>query len=247
MARFFPDSGALFQHVPRTGGTFVERAVKTLGIRCNRWIYRQPKTLPKKHSLLSHYHRKDMTGVEFVFAFVRHPVSYYISAWQYLCESRMASYRRLSLLWTQWRWHPFRQAALLYRGDFCEWAERILDQEPGWATRLMGWYVGPEGGEFCDYVGRTETLIPDLTEVLTHLGHRVDESVLNGLGRINVSLPGNVVEIPAELRARIEREERVLIRRFYSEDTLAKRWFRTSPPVPENTRLPPPGWPSPGV
>lgn len=233
MARFLPESGLLIQHIPRTGGTFVEDAIDRLGILCSRWASKQDsRKCPKKHSLLSHYHRDQMAVVKRVACFVRHPVAYYASAWRYLHESRMASRRRLSHMWLRWRWHPFRQAALLYKQDFCEWMDAMIEQEPGWATRLAAWYVGPENGEFCDFIGRTETLVPDLIELLTRLGYSVDTELLDCMGRSNQSGLRSQVVVPDDFRERICREERVLIRRFYSPDTEAKRWYRRPPRLP---------------
>lgn len=239
MARFVPDCGLLIQHVPRTGGTFVEQVLDRADFEVFHWNSKQqdPKACPKKHSLLSHYCRDKMVLVKRVACFVRHPVSYYASTWQYLHESRLSSYRRLTNIWNRWQWHPFRQAALLYRADFCEWVDVLLEQEPGWATRLMSWYAGPEHGEYCDFIGRTETIVPDLAELLGAFGHPVSMDALELIGRANASTVPKPC-IPDELLARIEREERVLIRRFYSDSTLVKRWYKRPP---RNRRLPAPG------
>jgi len=232
MARFLHDSGVLIQHIPRTGGTFVEHAIDRLCISSTRWLGRQNiKDYPKKHALLSHYYWGQLAEVRHVVCFVRHPVDYYVSVWQYLHSTRQASRRRLAHLWTRWRWHPHRQAALLYRADFCEWAEAVLEAEPCWATRLMTWYVGPEDGEYCTFIGRTDTLIPDLLELLPAFGYEVSEDVLIGIGKANAFV--GRVEVPDELRARIEREERVLIRRFYGAAS-GKRWYRRLPRNPRS-------------
>jgi hypothetical protein len=247
MARFLVESRTLFQHVPRTGGTFVEEVIDQSGIQCNRWISKQDNRLcPKKHSLLAHYHRHQMALVDRVVCFVRHPVEYYSSVWRYLHDAAQFSKRwesgRMSALWRKWRWHPFKQAARLYRPDFAEWTEAVIESEPCWATRLMSLYVGPEDGEFAAFIGRTETLEADLLEVLERLGHRIDEKLILGRGRVNQSKTAPI-PIPSELQERICREERVLIRRFYSPDTLDKRWCRRPPRPPGNARLPAPGTP----
>jgi hypothetical protein len=39
----------------------------------------------------------------------------------------------------------------------------------------MAWYVGPEDGEYCTFIGRTETLVPDLLELLPAFGYEVSE------------------------------------------------------------------------
>lgn len=240
MARFIPDCGLLFQHVPRTGGTFVEQVVDGLGVEVNRWISKQnSKLCPKKHSLLSHYYREQMVLVKRIACFVRHPVDYYVTTWQYLNEARSISSGRLQQMWVRWKWHPFRQAAMAYRPDFSEWVDALIEAEPGWATRLMAWYVGPEHGEFCDFIGRTETLVPDLVELLTAVGHPVREDALLAAGRANAAKTSKP-EVSDLVRERICREERVLIRRFYSADTEAKRWYRRPP---RNARLPAPGTP----
>lgn len=237
MARFLPDAGLLIQHVPRTGGTFVEEALDRLGINCNRWTSKQDRHLcPKKHSLLSHYHRDQMAKVESVACFVRHPVAYYRSVWRYLRQSYLSGPRRIRhMAGERWRWHPFRQAARLYRNDFERWAELILEEEPGWATRLMAWYVGPESGEFCDFIGRTETVAEDLSALLSRFRIYVRPEDLDGIGTSNAS-EVFCPEVPRELAERICREERVLIRRFYAPDTLEKRWFRWPPRGAEQNR-----------
>jgi len=224
MARFLIEPGALFQHIPRTGGTFVETAIDDLKIPCNRWISKQPKSCPKKHSLFFHYHHDQKKSVRFVFTFVRHPVDYYSSVWRYLHDARLVRESRLSLLWTKHSWHPFRQAALLYKPDFAEWVDALLETEPAWATRLIGWYVGPEGGEFANFIGRTETLTADLANLLVNFGYQCEADALLQRPRLNLSFTPPPA-IPDELRNRICREERVLIRRFYGTETATKRWY----------------------
>ena len=226
MARYLIDSKALFQHIPRTGGTFVETVIDDMKIPCIRWISKQPLGYPKKHCLFFYYQNHQKVNVKFVFAFVRHPVDYYMSTWRYLHDAAQFRSSRLAALWSKFIWHPFRNVGLIYKPDFCEWVEGVLEQEPAWATRLMESYVGPEHGEFCQFIGRTETLRSDLANLLIHFNYQIDPSDLLKEPKVNKSLTPPPA-IPDELRNRICREERVLIRRFYSEDTLVKRWYGT--------------------
>lgn len=226
MARFLLDSSALFQHIPRTGGTFVQAALTSLQIPATHWTKQKPNTF-KKHALLSQYRPEYMGQVKFVFAFVRHPVDYYLSVWKFLTDSdRNTSRRRLGQLAKKGLWHPHGKAASLYKPDFCEWVDAILEAEPAWATRLFESYVGPEGGEFCQFIGRTETLRSDLAQLLIHFNYRIDPADLLKVPKANKSATPPPF-LPDELRDRICREERVLIRRFYGQGTATKRWYGT--------------------
>ena len=231
MARLLYDPGLLIQHIPRTGGTFVEDVIAQLKIPCHKMLVRKQLSTVKKHSLLFQYGTKQMERANAIACFVRHPADYYSSVWRYMHECRMISRTRLANLWNRWPWHPFRQAALLYKPDFAEWVDAMTEHEPAWATRLFALYVGPECGEFCDFIGRTETLKADLIELLIRFGCISNPDQIDLIDRAepaNVALVSRV-DIPNELRERICREERVLIRRFYGPNTLAKRWYGSCP------------------
>ena len=107
----------------------------------------------------------------------------------------------------------------------------MIEHEPGWATRLMGWYAGPENGEFCTFIGRNESLVEDLAEMLGRFGYSADRQILAAMGRKNATGPSSRVEVPDALREWICREERVLIRRFYGPGTMSKRLYRKSPEI----------------
>lgn len=209
MARYLLESKALFLHVPRTGGSWVERAIDLCQIKRVGWLEKQPLYLPRKHCLLSHYHRTEMAKVDYVFAFVRHPVAYYESVWKWLGRNR-------NFMQSHWRWHPHRAAGELYRPEFDDWVDAMLTNEPLWCTRLFEQYVGPPGGEFCNYIGRTETLARDFREVMEHLGHeenvKLHRPELEALGKVN-----NIdrkLSWSAPLLAKVLETERSVIERF---------------------------------
>ena len=191
MARFLSSSRALFQHIPRTGGTWVEQAIDYLGIHRSRWICKQPRRLPRKHALLRHYYPNEAAKVNYVFTFVRHPVSYYESNWRWLngfrknkrSIQRIANPKRSG---QQWDWHPQRIPAKHFHPDFNVWMQRILDNEPAWCTRLFEWYCGPEGGEYCNYIGRQESLVHDFIEVIaSYLNYDLTDEQIAGLHELN--------------------------------------------------------------
>jgi hypothetical protein len=233
VARFLPDSGALFQHVPRTGGTFVEKAIDLLGIGCSRWSKHVRKGFSKKHALLARYDFRALGNVKFTFAFVRHPVEYYVSTWRYMQAEKNRHPRGLpekdyltSLTDDYFSWHPFRSAARLYQDDFASWVCQMVEHEPGWCSRLFEWYVGPRGGEFVDFIGRTETLASDFTEVMAALGyHRqgfLGELVLRP--RVNESQTPRPI-VSDLIKQAILRSERTTLAQFWGTETKDRRWY----------------------
>ena len=162
--RFLPDYEALFLHVPRTGGVFVEKALPALGIRTSRWTreVQKPGTA-KKHGSLLHLLPKYLAKVKFSFCFVRHPLSYYESVWRWLASTNE---ERRGRIVRKWKWHPFSAPVRLWEPVFSDWLEKMLDEEPAWVTRLFEMYTGPEGGEWVDFVGRQEHLNQDLIVIL---------------------------------------------------------------------------------
>ena len=121
MARFLPESGLLIQHMPRTGGTWVERAVRRCGIRHSNWISSQPRWLPKKHSLITHYRFPKMARVRLIACFVRHPLAYYESVWKWMARGMK---RRGAVHLRRYSWHPRFCSVRWYQLDFNDWYRR---------------------------------------------------------------------------------------------------------------------------
>jgi hypothetical protein len=194
-------SNALFLHIPKTGGTWIEQASTSAGIE----IVSAPalSNVTWRHSLLNQY----LNRYEFVFAFVRHPLTWYESWWKFQT-------------WLNWRdhepnvWHPQNVLKPCASNDFDEFIRLCIKHEPAYVTRLYEWYLGPEGAEFVSFIGRYEHLADDLVKVYRSLSLEFDEPALRAQAPANVSL----VEPPAwdkELKARMLEMETPAIRRFY--------------------------------
>lgn len=211
--RYLKDTRTLILHVPRTGGSWIERAVGLLRIPASRWSRTGNRGTPKKHAPLQMLKPQNRMSVDYSAAFVRHPIQYYASVWKYL-STRGAAVSR-----GRWSWHPWRKQIELWQPDmtFDDWVWLTLRKDPQWYTRLLEVYIGPPGGELVDFVGRNEHLLADFARLLELRGYDVRRRVgeLQQLGWVNATSGG--VNWQDGLMAEVLDSERLAIERFYPE------------------------------
>ena len=234
MTRYFPEKRALFLHVPRTGGTWVEYAIAEMGVEFTRWTQAHAQWLPSKHLYLPQYECTGRNRPRFVWTILRHPVSYYEAIWRWLrsvkykYSHRKRDFRYYLMNHYRWSWHPQKAAAELYDDQFDVWVRRMLEFEGAWVTRAYAMAVGPPGGEWVHYVGRHETLVEDFFAVMDLIGYGDEVAAARdrilGLGRVNAA-PEYEITWPEDLLAAVQREERVAIRRWWSDKTQTRRWY----------------------
>jgi hypothetical protein len=140
----------------------------------------------------------------FTFAFVREPLSWYGSWWQFRRmedpSHRMKAFFNL--------FPPDRFVNL----PFEQFVAGCVDWVPGYVSRLYRGYVGPPEAPI-DFVGRFERLADDLVLALRTAGQDFDEEALRSFPPVNVSAP-----MPAcsqEVRERLMVAEREAYERFY--------------------------------
>lgn len=171
MARFLKEHKLLIQHIPRCGGTSIEQYVDVLGLSYGRMLEAGPRRFIRKHLLLGHYYPKVLVRTNKIAIFVRHPKSLYESLHAWMSNLRPVSFR-----WIRRRpWHPKQEAVKQYHPNFPLWVDRMLTYQPAYITRLFEQYCGPVGGEFVDYVGRTENLADDFVSILRAAGYSVSD------------------------------------------------------------------------
>ena len=230
MARFLLEQGVLFQHIPRTGGTWIEKAIDCCGIKRKGWFGKNLQCFPRKHSLLGHYHRCHLAKVNTVVAFVRHPISYYESVWKWLMDNRN---HPLTRSW--WTWHPHLSAMRWFRavgskspGSFDDWVYMMTTKEPMWCTRLFEAYVGPPGGEIVDWIGRTETLTDDFRSFMTEVGYGEEVESnwqeVTDLGCVNAGTAKPLWS--PDMKSRVLESERSIIDRFYAREGTRRKYAR---------------------
>lgn len=180
-----------FFHVPKTGGTWVKKAIIAAGIPCREFSVSGDTHIGLKHCPCPE---------KFKFAFVRHPLGLYRSYWQFKMT---------------YGWDEKNQLDMTCRSDsFHQFLGNVLARFPGVYGRSLVDFVGDEQHEI-EFVGKYENLVDDLVFALKSAEEAFDEQVIRSLPPSNVS---NKEKFPAEyteaLEAAIMETEAEMVRRF---------------------------------
>lgn len=189
---------SVFYHIPKTGGTWVRKAMRNAGLdplRCNSTC---------RHVLLgtSNAHAtpamtfKDETRGRFSFCFIRDPVEWYPSMWSWIPHKSKPYDGLLGDYWSD---------------DFETWVGMLLDAWPnGFVSELYSLYVND-----VDFVGRTDRLEADLARALELAGETFKVKSLHDVPPQNVRM-GPPVEMTPRLKLRIERAEKWAMERYHA-------------------------------
>ena len=178
-------------HVPKTGGSWVRRAIITAGIPVED--YRLDGT---PHTSLAQCPCPE----KFKFGFVRHPVDLYRSYWQYKMT---------------YGWDPKNPIDIDCRDDnFHGFIRNVLKNYPGFYGQALTAFLG-EGEMGIEFVGKYENLVEDLISALKIAGEIFEADAIRNLPPCNVS---NKVKFPAVYTEALERDirvtEKAVFRRF---------------------------------
>lgn len=218
--------GAVFLHIPKTGGTWVTSVLRDAGlVRCSighrhaNWphllapgyqgVGRKVEYLYKRSAYLR------TSPKPFTFCFVRHPLAWYESFYRYKSQAHLNWERDGdSRDWN--RWHPNSILNGLGEGNtFDEFVENVIDAYPGYVSALFSYYTLPP----VDFIGKQETLTDDLLTVLEETGQRFDEKAIREAAPVNQSKSaGGGIEWDPGLRERVLALEAAALLRFgYTE------------------------------
>jgi hypothetical protein len=199
-------SGALFLHVPKTGGNWVSDVLEAQDLVFAH-IGGKHAGLPQLAPflrLLETPQRYDRANRPlFTFCFVRHPLRWYES-WY-----RMS----MSLGWPHWdadedAWNPSVELNGLRAASFNGFIEQVLRWRPGFLTGLYDYYARD-----AHFVGRQEDATHNLIAILHFLDVTMDRSRILGSEPVNVSAPADIGLDPS-LRNELEAVERSAFDRY---------------------------------
>ncbi|MDA9589719.1 hypothetical protein N9R65_02895 [Opitutales bacterium] len=187
MSLIFKNNPLQFIHLPKTGGVWVEEALKRAGVAvCRRghehgdldrvlsdqlsfngWVN------PRIGRRLYQIKRKTGNPIQQPrrFCFVRNPFSWYESYWRFMMEHSWFQYGHPN---DPERWHPWSEILHIQENDFNRFIERILQERPGYLTNLYMSFV--KNG--MTYVGKTENLANDLESILQKESIKHDRDII---------------------------------------------------------------------
>lgn len=182
---------SVFLHVPKTGGSWVRKAIEAAGVPCTAF------------SLGSNHHPglKDCPAPEkFKFAFVRHPVSLYRSYWQYKMT---------------YGWDPLNDIDNHCKStDFPSFVRNVASTFPGAYGKNLDEIVGKPDRQI-EFVGKYENLREDLVTALQLAQEDFDEAIIRNLPPYNVSDKKSYPAVYTdELRALVCEVEAEVLQRF---------------------------------
>jgi hypothetical protein len=166
---------SIFIHIPKTGGQWVVSALERTGVPVGSLgvVHTSPDEIAETPEF------KDR---EFIFAMVRHPLTWYQSMWAHQMDDKWEPIDARDWFTPRWLefWANFTKHCSSSR--FQEFVENCLDVYPdGLVSTLYEAYT-----KECVFVGKQERLIGDLLEAMKIAGEKFDETRLVGAAARNV-------------------------------------------------------------
>ncbi len=187
-----------FLHIPKTGGIWVFHAITRTGIPLQRYLNKNGS---------QHLNFAQCSGIapfKFTFAFVRHPLGWWKSYWQY----------KMGVNWHVNTFNHNRIDQECASDNFHTFIRNVIRKFPGHCSKVFKNFVGPEESPI-DFIGKYENLNNDLVAALHCANEKFSEDDINATMPTNVS---NKQKFPAsytpELESAVREAETYAMRRF---------------------------------
>src|ERR1700722_13221515 len=178
-------NGAVFLHIPKTGGSWVRRVIIEMGLLKTQvshghsdfersfWHDKLHHDLKVVRQILRRAVRSSRAPVIspdcFKFCFVREPLTWYESRWRFMQGLNWPAAGNEK---DPYKWDPTAMLNGLGSPDFNTFVYNVNKKRPGFVTEMYGWYVRPGIG----FVGKMESIRQDLTKAFSLMKIEVDAS-----------------------------------------------------------------------
>ncbi|QQE11248.1 hypothetical protein JD969_17390 [Planctomycetota bacterium] len=220
-------NNAVFLHIPKTGGNWVRKVLEQQKLikreighkHCDidRVLYDPYLTVnPIRSTSWVMSGRKPTYPQPYTFCFVRHPIAWYESWFNYMTKRG----------WNDWPhrkgpidWHPCAPLNKAANTDFRIFIYNIITQQPGYVTQLYSWYTK----RGVTYVGKQESLVEDMIRILIDMKVDFNEQEIRDLSPINVSSSStNSLSWDSQLQDEILKLEHSVLRQYkYATQTVS--------------------------
>lgn len=185
--------GAVFLHIPKTGGTWITEVLKHCGLvdclLCHKhadvfrvlygsWL---PQGIDSVGVPNPPMPSTEVDASACFFCFVRHPLSWYESWWRYMTDHGWPARGKEK---DKLRWHPNSVLNSLADNDFNSFVRKVIKVRPGYVTELYSSYTY----DCVRFIGKQEKLADDLVAILRNLGLPFDEQEIREYKHRNVSM-----------------------------------------------------------
>jgi hypothetical protein len=192
----FLSNGAIFHHIPKTGGTWVFSALQALNL----------VSRPCGHVHADYFHTAwheilypprgwfagvgrsfkparspAFTASTFRFCFVREPLAWYESYWRYMQDQG----------WPHWgtegepsQWHPCAPLNGLQSDEFNTFVGRVNAKRPGFVSEMFSLYTDAS----ISFVGKQESLVEDFMKAMGLMNLYCSPAFLEKRKKENLSL-----------------------------------------------------------
>lgn len=208
---------SIFYHIPKTGGTWTWKTISLLKIGDGKERYldeikypKHPEGLKKKHTIPEDIEEEEKKGL-FSFCFVRHPINWYKSAWNF----RINRYKGSKM-----KYGKLDNRASIDDCFWCDTFEEFIIKtmkkfSNGYVTTLYQYYV-KEDLSGVDFIGRQENLRKDFIKALILGGESFNEKEIMNFKEQNISSnKKNKLKLSKELEMELIEREKWVINNFY--------------------------------
>lgn len=175
-------NGAVFLHIPKTGGTWITEVLYKLGLVEQEFSHQHANMVrvlhadkfPPGKSSEGQPNKRLSQQIEistFKFCFVRDPFKWYESWWKYMNTKGWNSWGRCD---DKNHWHPCLSINGTGSHDFDTFVENVIKIYPGFVTNLYNQYT--ENG--IHFIGKQESLASDLVHVLKTMKLDIDPELI---------------------------------------------------------------------
>lgn len=196
---------ATFLHIPKCGGSWAVRAMSAAGI-------------PLSVEPPDGQHAVAATEGRFVFTFVRYPLTWYASFWNFRWNAAGGHGKPLeAILQDDARRcdEPIDECLVDECGrprPFADFVEQCLSRHPGFLSRKYALYT-PKA----HFIGRQESLCQDLLAALRQAKAVFDADIIRQMPKVNVASPQYRTSYPPALARRLLDTEAAAVREFYAD------------------------------